>query len=77
MIHETIAKLETTVRDTPALKEESRTELLQLLDRLRHEVGDLAKTDADQARSIAGFAAVSTHEATRSKPDPAAMLATD
>ncbi len=29
----------------------------------------MAKTDADQAHSIAGFAALSAHETTRTEPD--------
>jgi hypothetical protein len=70
MIHETIAQLEKTVAQAGALKQENKTELLELLARLRSEVGELAETDADQARSIAGFAAVSTHEATRATPNP-------
>jgi hypothetical protein len=70
MIYDTIDKLEHTVRQAPAMNENNKAELLGLLDRLKGEVGELAKTDAEQAQSIAGFAAVSTHEATRTKPNP-------
>lgn len=70
MIQETIEKLETTVQDANAIKNENKAELLALLSKLKAEVGELAKTHADEANSIAGFAAVSTHEATRAEPDP-------
>jgi hypothetical protein len=70
MIEDTIEKLEATVQQASALKNENKTDLLKLLDQLKSEVGELAKTDAEQAHSIAGFAAVSTHEATRTRPDP-------
>jgi hypothetical protein len=70
MIQDTIEKLQASVQQASALKGESKAELLQLLDHLKTEVGELAKTNAEQAHSIAGFAAVSTHEATRARPDP-------
>jgi hypothetical protein len=44
--------------------------LLQLLATLKAEVDVLAKTNAEQADSITGFARVSTHEATRSDQNP-------
>jgi hypothetical protein len=70
MIEETIEKLEASVQQASALKNENKAELLQLLSKLKTEVDALAKTHADQANSIAGFAAVSTHEATRAEPNP-------
>lgn len=70
MIPDTIEKIEARLRDNTSLKEESRRELLALLARLRSEVGDLAETNADQARSITGFTALSTHEATRGEKNP-------
>jgi hypothetical protein len=70
MIQDTIEKLQASVQQASALKGESKAELLQLLDRLKTEVGELAKTNSEQAHSIAGFAAISTHEATRTTPDP-------
>jgi hypothetical protein len=70
MIQDTIARLEENVENSATLKPENKTELLRLLATLRGEVGELAKTHADDARSIAGFAAVSTHEATRTEPNP-------
>ena len=70
MIQDTIDKLEASVRDVSTLKDDNKAELLQLLSTLKTEVGELAKTHADEANSIAGFAAVSTHEATRAEPKP-------
>jgi hypothetical protein len=70
MIHDTIEKLEATVQQSSTLKGEAKAEVLELLGRLKSEVGELAKTNAEQAHSITNFAAVSTHEATRLKPDP-------
>lgn len=70
MIEETIEKLEERVRSAPNLKGESRSELIELLATLKQEIGSLAATHAEEAESIAGFTAVSAHEATRSEPDP-------
>ena len=69
MIHDTLDKIEATLRQATTLKEENRAELLELLARLKAETDDLARTDAEQAHSIAGFAALSAHEATRAEPD--------
>jgi hypothetical protein len=70
MIEETIEKLERSLSENTGLEGRARTELQELLAKLRTEVGELAKTDQEKAGSIAGFAVVSTHEATRSDPDP-------
>jgi hypothetical protein len=70
MIEDTISKLENSLRQAQAAKNENKEELLQLLSTLRTEVSELAKTHADEAKSIEGFAAVSTHEATRPEPNP-------
>ena len=73
MIPDTIEKIEARLRENVLLKEESRRELLALLAKLRSEVGELARTNADQASSITGFAALSTHEATREEKNPALL----
>lgn len=70
MIQDTIEKLESHLSNHPGLDERKRAELQELLANLKAEVGELAKTDREKAGSIAGFAAVSTHEATRSDPNP-------
>jgi hypothetical protein len=41
-----------------------------LLARLKTEVGALSKTHGEQAESIAGFAQLSAHEATRGEQNP-------
>jgi len=70
MIEDTIERLERSLRSHPALDEPKRSELLGLLGTLKDEVSRLAVTDQQKAASIAGFAAVSAHEATRTDPNP-------
>ena len=70
MIHDTLRKIETRVQNAPALKDDNKAELLNLVATLRSEVSELSKTDADRAQTIAGFAQVSAHEATRGEPNP-------
>ena len=70
MIEDTIGKIEARVQGAEAIKEERRQELLQLLGTLKSEVAELSKTHGEQAQSIAGFAEVSAHEATRTEQDP-------
>ena len=70
MIHDTIGKIEERIRKAEAIKDESKTEFLSLLSNLKAEVANLSSTDAEQAQSIAGFTAVSAHEATRPEKNP-------
>jgi hypothetical protein len=49
---------------------ERKAELLQLLGTLKTEVAALSKTHGEQADSIANFASLSAHEATRVQPNP-------
>ena len=65
MIRDTISKIEESLRSSASMKDQNRTELLGLLATLKAEVSELSVTDADKAQSIAGFTAVSTHEAMR------------
>ena len=58
------------IRKTDAIKDESKSELLSLLSTLKAEVSELSQTNAEQAQSIAGFTAVSAHEATREAKNP-------
>jgi Domain of unknown function (DUF4404) len=73
MIQDTIGKIEERIRQAEAIKGESKAELLNLLGALKSEVAGLSETHADEARSIAGFTAVSTHEATREGRNPELM----
>jgi len=70
MIEETISKIEAKIQNSEAIKADRRHELLQLLGTLKSEVAELSKTHGEQAQSIAGFAELSTHEATRSEQNP-------
>ena len=70
MIEETIGKIEARIQSADTIKDERRHELLQLLGTLKSEVAQLSKTHGEQAESIAGFAEVSTHEATRAEQNP-------
>lgn len=70
MIEETIGKIKARIEASDTIKEDRRRELLQLLGTLKSEVAALSETHEEQARSIAGFAEVSTHEATRTNRNP-------
>ena len=70
MIDETIGKIETRIQSADSIKEDRKRELLQLLATLKSEAAELSKTHDEQAQSIAGFAQVSAHEATREKQNP-------
>lgn len=70
MIDNTISEIEAKIRAADAIKAERKSELLQLLNRLKIEVSGLSKTHEEQAQSIAGFVQVSAHEATRQSQNP-------
>jgi hypothetical protein len=70
MIKKTIGEIEAKIRGAEAVSEERKRELIQLLARLKTEVGALEKTHGEQAESIAGFAQLSAHEATRGEQNP-------
>jgi hypothetical protein len=48
--------------------DQKRADLMAHLSELRAELDALARTDPDRAKTIAGFADLSTHEATQSRP---------
>ena len=70
MIDDTFKKIERRVTDADGLGTDKKAELQGLIETLRSEVNELAKTNPEQSRSIAGFAEVSTHEATREEKQP-------
>jgi hypothetical protein len=70
MIEKTIGEIEAKIRGADSVSDERKRELLQLLGTLKSEVGALSKTDGEHAQSIAEFAKISTHEATREKQNP-------
>ena len=67
MIETTIGEIEAKIHSSTSISDDRKRELLQLLGTLKSEVGTLAKTHDEQASSIANFAQVSAHEATREK----------
>ena len=70
MIGDTISKIEAKLRNAGLMNDESRRELLNLLNTLKAEITELSKTDAQQAERIAGFAETSTREAIREEKNP-------
>ena len=70
MIEDTISKIEARIQGAESIKEERRQELLDLLATLKSEVSRLPAKHDEQAQSIAGFAEISAHEATRSQQNP-------
>jgi len=73
MIQNTLAEIETRLRQAESVKPETRAELLKLLTTLKSEMAALSKTHAEDAERIAGFTTVSAHEATREKKNPELM----
>jgi predicted nucleic acid-binding Zn-ribbon protein len=70
MIENRIQKIEARLQESTSIPEASRAELLKLLSALKDEVGTLARSHEEDARSIAKFMDASAHEATRAKKKP-------
>ena len=70
MIEDRIQKIEARLQESAHIPEPARAELLKLLTALREEVGALAQSHEEDARSIAGFVDASAHEATRAEKKP-------
>ena len=70
MIQGTIDEIEKKIQKADSLDSSSRKELLSLVSALKTEVTGLSATHREQAESIAGFTALSAHEATREAKDP-------
>jgi len=70
MIEKTISEIEAKIGGTESVNAERKAELLKLLGTLKTEVAELSKTHGEQADSIANFASLSAHEATRTDPNP-------
>jgi len=70
MIQDHLDKIEERLKQSEAVKESDKAELLTLLMTLRKEISDLSQTHYEQAESIIGFAELSAREATRSEKDP-------
>ena len=70
MLDETITRIREKLDKAEALDEARKTELKALVSTLEAEVHDLARTRAEHAESIASFAQLTAHEATRQEPNP-------
>jgi hypothetical protein len=69
MIEKTISEIEAQIGGAEAVSAERKQELLNLLATLKTEVAALSKTHREEADSIANFAKISAHEATRTQPN--------
>lgn len=67
MLKETLAKIESSIKKMRSVPGKKKTELMRLLSTLKSEVKDLSKTHGEHAQSIAGFAEVAAHEASRAE----------
>ncbi len=70
MIQETMTQLESRIKKDKSLDEAKKVELLHLLSTLKTEISELSETHSEETQSIAGFAAVSIHEAMREAKNP-------
>lgn len=70
MIEKTITEIEAKISGADSVNAERKQELLKLLGTLKTEVAKLSQTNSEQADSIAGFAQLSAHEATRAEQNP-------
>jgi hypothetical protein len=70
MIQDRLEKIAADIQSTQNIPDATKAELLNLLSDLKTEIETLSKTHGEDARSIAGFADVSTNEATRAGKKP-------
>jgi hypothetical protein len=70
MIEDRIQKIEARLQESTNIPEAARADLLKLLAALKDEVGTLARSHEEDARSIAKFMDASAHEATRAEKKP-------
>ena len=70
MIEKTISEIEAQISGSESVNAERKAELLKLLGTLKSEVAKLSRTNSEQADSIANFAKISAHEATRIEQNP-------
>lgn len=70
MIQKTIERIEDKIRTNNSLNEINKTELLDLLAKLKPEIIKLANAKTEHAESITGFIERSTHEVMRREKNP-------
>ena len=73
MNESSLNEIEAKIRGADNISEDRKRELLQLLGTLKSEIGKLSRTHDEQAQSIAGFAELSAHEATRTQQNPQSL----
>ena len=66
-------EIEAKIRAADNISDDRKSELLQSLNTLKAEVGKLSRTHDEEAQSIAGFAQLSAHEATRQQQNPESL----
>ena len=70
MIDKTLKELEERIKASTLISKDKKAEFLILVSKLKSEIGELAKTKAEEAESIAAFTKLSAYEATRRKKNP-------
>ncbi|MDP4174699.1 MAG: DUF4404 family protein [Bacteroidota bacterium] len=70
MVKNIIENIEEKIRANTSLTENNKTELLDLLAKLKPEIDEFSKAKAEHAESIAGFMSSSAHEVLRQEKNP-------
>jgi hypothetical protein len=70
MINERLAKIETTLRNSPSIPETARQELLDLVAGLKAEMTPLLATHAETAQEIAGSAEAAVDASVQKEEQP-------
>lgn len=68
-----LSEIEAKIRAAENISDQRKRELLQSLGTLKAEVEKLSRTHDEEAQSIAGFAQLSAHEATRQQQNPESL----
>jgi hypothetical protein len=70
MINDTISNIEKNIRKSSTLNKKQKKDFLHQIGKLQKEISVLAKSNPEQAQSIACFTQVSMHEAIRDEKNP-------
>ena len=70
MIQDTLKKIEETIKTARVGNDETRQELLKLVNELNSELNGLQLTHADEARNIAQFTQAAAERATQEQTTP-------
>lgn len=66
----TLLKLETLIETLSNVDDKKKLQILKLVEQLRKEMSGLPESHREKAQSIAGFAELAAHEATRKEKSP-------